>query len=523
MNKASFRKLLNSRINKEELRNKPEISDALENEKIIRFDFLSPVKPKFIDTKGFKNEKKKNMVEDINSFKQIYYKDYMINKSSLEKIYKISNENNIFLNHFSGFNKNFDNKTQKEILKEIQLKYKKKMGFSPTLNENGNLFSHSILLQNEKDLKQYISLDLDTIKKDSNSISFLKNMRNKLNLNTSKANNFLEKLKNEEFNNNYDNEEDTINVRNNVKKYNSAKVYNENDESVDDLKRDINKTKECVNSIDNLNYFLENYNNENNKNYWNHIQNIKSRKNSMESSTRMNSGVKMLKIKLKINDFYKAHKKNKSVNVNNTLYKKEINEYNYKNNNTVNLPLIKANNNITYSENKSHNNLEKSNDKETKNDYIKITEPNKYELKRDKNKANSNKRKIKKKKVKIKKIDLRKPSMGLEKLYETLSKTEDFIGYNKEIENYLKYNNYKIKEKINSDVLYKTVDQSRRRITDNSSVKKNYDIMINNKFKSYEQNKEMILNSNKIKKNIENIEERMIDLLCEVNNQNEDN
>ena len=113
--------------------------------------------------------------------------------------------------------------------------------------------------------------------------------------------------------------------------------------------------------------------------------------------------------------------------------------------------------------------------------------------------------------------------MGLEKLYETLSKTEDFIGYNKEIENYLKYNNYKIKEKINSDVLYKTVDQSRRRITDNSSVKKNYDIMINNKFKSYEQNKEMILNSNKIKKNIENIEERMIDLLCEVNNQNEDN
>ena len=180
-------------------------------------------------------------------------------------------------------------------------------------------------------------------------------------------------------------------------------------------------------------------------------------------------------------------------------------------------------NNITYSENNSHNNLEKSNDKETKNDYIKITEPNKYELKRDKNKANSNKRKIKKKKVKIKKIDLRKPSMGLEKLYETLSKTEDFIGYNKEIENYLKYNNYKIKEKINSDILYKTVDQSRRKITDNHSVKKNYDIMINNKFKSYEQNKEMILNSNKIKKNIENIEERMIDLLCEVNNQNEDN
>ena len=116
MEKNSFRKLINSRINREELIKSPELYNALENDKIIRLDFLSTVKPNLIDTKGFKNEKRKNMVEYINVFKQIYYKDYMLNKNSLDKIYKISNENNIFLNHFSGFNKYYDNKNQKEIL-----------------------------------------------------------------------------------------------------------------------------------------------------------------------------------------------------------------------------------------------------------------------------------------------------------------------------------------------------------------------------------------------------------------------
>ena len=40
--------------------------------------------------------------------------------------------------------------------------------------------------------------------------------------------------------------------------------------------------------------------------------------------------------------------------------------------------------------------------------------------------------------------------------------------------------------------------------------------MLNNNLKSLDQNKEMIQHNNKIKKNIENIEERMIGLLCNV-------
>ena len=220
----SFRKLINSRINKEELIKKPELNSALLNDKIMRLDLLSPLKPNIIDTKGFKNEKKKTMVEDMNLFKQIYYKDYMINKHSLEKINKIADENTRFLYHFSGFNKYYNNENQKEILNDIQQEYKKKIGFAPTIKENGNLFSNSILLQNERDLKQYISLDLDTIKKDVNSLSFLKNIQNKIKFNGSKSkrSNNLERIGNKEIA--FIDEENENNIRKNIKKYYSTRI-----------------------------------------------------------------------------------------------------------------------------------------------------------------------------------------------------------------------------------------------------------------------------------------------------------
>ena len=53
MKSNSFRKLINSRINREDLINNPEINSALEKEKIMRLDFLSSIKPTNIDTKGF--------------------------------------------------------------------------------------------------------------------------------------------------------------------------------------------------------------------------------------------------------------------------------------------------------------------------------------------------------------------------------------------------------------------------------------------------------------------------------------
>ena len=513
-----FRNLINSRINQNDLIKNPELSNALEKDKIIRLDFLSSVKPNFIDTKGVKNEKKKNMVEDINLFKKIFYKDYMNNKHSLEKIYKISNENNVFLNHFSGFNKYYDNQNQKEVLNDIQKEYKKKMGFIPTIKENANLFSNSILLQNDRDLKQYISLDLDTIKNDSNSLSFLKNIQNKIKLNNkNRRNSLLEKIGNNDIVDLFDKEN---NIRNNIRKYNSARIE-EKYESINDLKKDIKKTKECVNSIDNLNYFL----NTNNQQYLNCIGKINSRKSSGDASTRMNSGVRKINNKIKYNDDSINFFNNKKSYIINS-YKENI--LDKKNNNiakscnSIILPYIQNTNDSIKNElnNKDNKNYEKKNIKTI--DYIKLTEPkneeiiNKNEININKQNFNSINRK-KSKNKKVKKIILRKYQTGLEKLYEKISKTENFIDYNKEIKNYLKKNNYNVNEKINSSDLYKSVDKSRKKITDISFIQKNNDLILNTKMNNSEQNKAMIQYNNKIKKNIENIEERMIGLMCDVN------
>ena len=505
----SFRKLINSRINKEELIKKPELNSALLNDKIMRLDLLSPVKPNIIDTKGFKNEKKKTMVEDMNLFKQIYYKDYMINKHSLEKINKIADENTRFLYHFSGFNKYYNNENQKEILNDIQQEYKKKIGFAPTIKENGNLFSNSILLQNERDLKQYISLDLDTIKKDVNSLSFLKNIQNKIKFNGSKSkrSNNLERIGNKEIA--FIDEENENNIRKNIKKYYSTRIEKDVKEDINELQRDINKTKECVTSIDTLNNFLNTTNQQNSN-----LGNLKSRKSSGDASTRINSGVKKINNKLKLMDDLNNYTTNKN-NIYNKidLNKTKDNGNNSKNNNTIVLPYIKSN----YSIETEIDNIATNKKNRKTIDYIKIAEPINNENVVKKNLHYKNLKTYSKKKTKKKnKMSLRKEP-SLEKLYEKISKTENFIDYNKEIKNYLKKNNYKVNEKINTNNLYKSVDKSRKKIIDVSNIQKNYDLMIDNKLKTLKQNNEVIQYNNKIKKNIENIEERMIGLFCEVN------
>ena len=451
MENSSFRKLISSRINRDELIRNPELSRALENDKIIRLDFLSQVKPHIIDTKDLINNKKKSMVEDLNKFKKIYYKDYMINKHSLEKIYKISNENNVFLNHFSGFNKYYDNQNQNKILNDIQLEYKKKMGFAPIIKDNGNLFSNSILLQNDKDLKQYISLDLDTIKNDSNSLSFLKNIQNKIKLNKIKDNNhILNQIGNKEL---FDT---SVKISNNPKKNSSNRI--EKYESIKDLKEQIIKAKESFNSMDNLNLFLS----KNNQKCLNEKGNLMSRKNSGEASTRMNSGVKKLDIKIN-NSNTENINLNRKRSINNRIkeYKKKSED------------IIQISDSNT-KDNKNHNSLIlpfiKNNKERTKTlEYIKLTEPTKFESK--KNTLDL----IKKKQLK-KKMNLRKYPNNLEKLYEKISKTENSTDHNNEIKNYLKRNNYEIDDKINGKDLYKSVDKTRKKIIDKSSIQKNYDL-----------------------------------------------
>ena len=516
----SFRKILSSRITREEAQATPEINQALENDKIMRLDFLSSVKPTLIDTKGFKNGKRKYMIEDMNTFKKIYYKDYMINKHSLEKIYKISNENNIFLNHFTGFNKYYNNENQKEILNKIQLEYKKKTGFAPIIKDNGNLFSNSILLQNDKDIKQYISLDLDTIKKDVNSLKFLRNVQRKIKLTGPQINKNIEKFGNREI---VDFKDDENENEDKDKRHKPEKIDKNIDETIDDLQKEIIKTKESFNSIEDLNFFL----NTNNQQYFSYMGGkLNSRKSSGQASTRINSGIKQFTdIKFINDDSNNIHKNmSRKIAASNTADEFGIQKSDRiaksKNYNSIILPSI--------TNNKLMNKLDiEKNERKKTIDYIKINEPNYSNIKTEVNQTNQsikneskNSNTIVKKRLKARKknrLSLKKQPTPLENLYEKLSKSDNSIEYNKEIKFFLKKKNYKYTDKINDQDLYKSVDKSRKKVTDVSSLQKNYELMVDNKLKSLEQNRQMNQHNNKIKKSFEDIEERMIGLLCHMN------
>ena len=540
----SFTKILQSRVSREDMLKNPEIKKALESDKLMRLDFLSAVKLNLVDTNGFKNEKNKNIIEDMNTFRKIYYNDYNANKLQLEKIYKISNENNLFLNQFSEFNKYYNNENQKEILNNIQLEYKKKNGFAPIIKENGNLFTGSILLQNEKDLKQYISLDMDTIKKDKNSLSFMKNIRNKIKLNNSKDNKNVENIGNQEIAKFNDNDTENEDIKRKDEKKKSLKIEKGIYEDIKDLKKEIIKTTESFNSIDNLNYFL----NTNNQQHLNYIGNMSSRQSSGQASTRINSGMhkfKDLKLNEEINNILEPIKKNntkqnlyrmhnyaqKIYKANNTFdnIKSENNKKN-KNYNSVILPYININKSfINNTQVENNEDINKNKNRKKTLDYIKITESkNSNNNIQDKNESIKNIKRnfkpISKKKISNKsrkRMLLKKNSTNLENLYEKLSKSDNSIKYNKEIKYYLKKNKFEINDKFNDNDLYKSIDKSRRKITDTNSIEKNYDLMINNKLKTFEQKNNIIQYNNKIKRKMEDIEERMFKISCNVNKYND--
>ena len=539
-NQNYFTKILQSRISKEDILKNPGLKNALENDKHMRLEFLSSVKPNMMSSDGYKSEKRKNIIKDMNTFKDIYYKDYMSNKHQLEKIYKISNENSVFLNHFSGFNKYYNNENQKEILNNIQLEYKKKTGFAPIIKENGNLFSSSILLQNDKDLRQYISLDMDTIKKDKNSLSFMKNVRNRIKLNGSNNNKNIENIGNQEIAKFNDKPTINENDKKKIEEKKSIIMPRDTYEDINDLQNEIIKTTESFNSIDDLNFFL----NTNNQQYFNYIGNLGSRQSSGQASTRVNSGIPKfsdIRINDDINNFRPNRRNNTKpslYNINNNIQKiykanntfDNINNENNKkskNHNSLVLPYI--NNIRSYNNTIQNESMEDSdNIKYRKNtlDYIKIAEPKNSDISIQVNDETNkdiknNSKIIEKKRFSIKKrksISLKKHPIALENLYEKLSKTDESIKYNKEIKNYLKKNRYKINDKINDNDLYRSVDRSRRKITDISNIQKNYNLMVNNNFENVEQKNDIIQFNDKIKTNMENIEERMFRLICKMNN-----
>ena len=506
-----FYKIINSRITAEELQEKPLIIQSLVNDKKLRLEFLSPIKPNIVDINAYKNKKHRDFLDNLNEFKKIYYKDYKINEHALDKIYKISEENTKFFQGFEGYNKRTDKENQKKVLSDVQDAYRKKDGYVPIIKENTNLFSNSILLQNDNDLKKYISMDLDAIKNDASSLSFLANIKENITPTKNKLNEIIKRCNTVDSHRYSPNKKDVLSLfasTDNDKKAN--KKHNKKispKEKIHALKKDIRQTMNTYRSINDINFFL----NSDNTKYLNLLNQKASRQSSGVASTRINSG---------INDFNKAQirlqtspeKENK--NVKKVAFTEERIS-SLKRDNTVILPKInnfKSNKDLK----KCTSKLEENEEKEEKfirnykhrytkpDEVIKIYEPNySYGIIK---KTNSTK----------KNWLLKKNKSPVEELYEKVLKNDDFTEYNLEVINYLKKNRYDVKPQINEKNLYRSVERNREKIINNTCLKKIMKTELSSNSNSVLNNK-IIKYNDKAKKDIELAEERLISILADLN------
>ena len=500
-----FYKIINSRITIDELKEQPEIAKSLSNDKKIRLEFLSSNKPNTVQTKTFKNKKHREFVDNMNEFKKIYYKDYKINENVLEKIHKISEENNKFFQGFEDYNKKVDKENQKKVLSDVQDAYRKKDGYIPVIEENSNLFSNSILLKNDNDLKKYISMDLDAIKNDLSSLSFLANINHNITPTKNKLNEIMKRCNTSENKRNFPSNKEILSLfastKNNSNSVKRKKIKKMSPKTrILALKKEITQTLDSYDSIKDLDFFL----NTDNIRYLYLLKQKESRQSSGVVSTRINSGINDFdKIQLRQQTTPKDKKKDIKKNV---LVEERISSL--KSDNTVILPKI---NNLKNTDLKNDiSRIEEKHLKNYKYDYTKPTEI----IKKSDHKYfydTAKKTKSSKKNCLLKK--LRSP---VEELYEKVSKNDDFTKHKTEVINYLKKNCYNIKPQINEKKLYYNVERNRKKIIDNTCLKNIIDSELNTSTNNALNNK-IIKCNDKAKKNIELVQERLISILCDLN------
>ena len=174
--------LLKERISEIELKKNPIIGKIFKKGKKLRYDFLSNVQPKFINTKNLIDDKLIHFINKINSFQEIYYDINKEQKSYELEVSPLKNENNIFIQKFNKIQE-MNSKRNERIDKfsEIKGKYYNK-GYShlPNLSKEHNIFTNNILLVNQSDLDRYIIYGLGKKTSVIKSLNFLNKMRDEV-------------------------------------------------------------------------------------------------------------------------------------------------------------------------------------------------------------------------------------------------------------------------------------------------------------------------------------------------------
>lgn len=417
---------LKSYMTIEEINKSSALSSALTYNKRVRFNLLVPNEYKIITTK-IKNEKKRKIMDNIDTFRKIYYNYNKNTKYSLEEIKDMSTRNQKFIKQYHD-TVNKSSIINKNSFSEIKSEYEKQDYILPSLDKGKNLFkSNLLLLNNDYDLKKFIYFGMDK-ENNNKTLSFLEKMNNNI------YNEVKDENRNEKINNQINN-----NINNRYRRHHDFKslfalnkITKEKMKEILNSKREIIRIKRTIDSIPDI----ENFFNSDNKEYLDNLKYFNSRNTSANFSTTFGNNNSTL------------FDKNNSFNKSNILSQKNISKFTFDENDSIikqKNPTMKFNINSNTS-----NSLAKENNSLTQ--LISIPKKRKKIIKRYLNRNNY--------------------KQNLESLYNKIATSSDSTIYDKKIKNYLRFRRYRLDPTISKNKLCNNMENLREVICKDDSIKK---------------------------------------------------
>lgn len=168
-NRQIFKKLTAN-----DIKEHPEIYSAVNYDKKIVFDFLSSEKPHMIDTETIKNERKAHIIDNINSFRKVFFNYSSVEKRAFHNYRAIQRDNNVFSKQYANIQKQKEKYSSPEKqFAEIKEQYDKRGYKVPSLSLEHNIFNQNLLLLDGTDIEKYILFNHGTAKNQEKSMKYL--------------------------------------------------------------------------------------------------------------------------------------------------------------------------------------------------------------------------------------------------------------------------------------------------------------------------------------------------------------
>ena len=525
-NRQTQEEIIKTHMNEKDIQTHPEISALNHKIKKLRFTSLTNLRPKLTSTKDIHDNKKIKLINNINSFKNIFHefnKNQKYPRKDKIKIYK-GEKNYEFYEKYKLIKKK-EEARNKELLEEIENLYKNKNMPVPSINKDEqNLFNANLLIVKEKNIKNSILYNLISEKSKEKSIGYFKKMQQKIDNQLYGKGKEMDLPQISEMFDGYQHYIDSGEILKVNKDESKKKEIVENIDN-NSLSQYNNKIRETMNIMDDIDYFFDS----NNKDYLCYLKSqekLKNDKNDSKYSTRVNSGLEYFPQKnenlnyniLKTINSYPLQKNNKyliknidqskknrsSINIfeaNDINIKKGIN--NNKSSSIVIDGIIKNNNQNSIIDLKKKSNLREikkinlndnkinpksilnlSENKNNKN--LKVQINKKPIAAKNRSSINYNEIKISLERLSFLRYGSRKSlpyifipkpvinmKSKLENLYDKLKNKHDFLEYDVLIKNYLKNSKYDLEPKISPEDISSNIQNMRRKIVKNDFLGRN--------------------------------------------------